>query len=1563
MQKLYQKNHGLPAVGGLGVNGSEGQKGNSVYFGFVNDFFDGVNINASTWVLYGARKNSSTIKKDPSTFNSSIYYTAYFNFSNNQYEDSNYVYKTQTTDSSTVFEFIYKNPEWNDSSSGYYLNYKKEMQIWNSSTPIYANYNAVDVLGYKKDENSPDKSGNLNIESFAAWTNPNPDVSIENRFRTIYSSSVVGIDGNVYYSNTNNGNTIPTLNKTWVETAGDSSSNYFDYFKNTSINSENLVQNVGLWKDYHGNVYSANSTTGEKIDKIYKLAESNFPERKTALKLEGGEGNNVIIRGKLKMDQSETINLKYPTSLKSDFRVGDVLYFWTDEQQFSFDHKITHMVVLTEELLNSNLDDFLKNTTLENPFRIASNVSTGFIDNNICVYRFEYKINGTDEDTAFRTNFYNLIGKDNYRLTIGEFNDEFDFGAKGSFTNFFKFNNNKDSSANSPFIDFSFDVRNKNFVFNSDYKRVDSIRLNNLYVNNECITNNLELVNTFNNNDLVFESGYIHSFTEEDYDVNNRCFIVNPLNYFNNLDIKGDYKIGAIFSMNDEKNHKINFDLEAESNRIVLPDELDIKKNRYIVLTYVYNEKEGGIKYYSQPIEINIDSSTNTFNIKNLASTQNYNTQDSNDDEHLAFISENIPAEKTGGETAIKFSLTIDASISDVEFYFDSKKLLSQNSSVQGSWYSIKLNQAPTTDNPYIYNFSIECSNNIPNIQGASINSVNDYLKALNDADSIKDAGKTNAEQIRKDGFYSRLTSGLIYNTNDRKIDVTIKYNLNDSNNVKTPKTAHYELVQQGFTDPRHFLDFDLTIDKDPVKLEVLNSHDNGVLTNQFLFKTTVKLKNPNLSNYVSNIKVNLDLESLNYDYSTLQNNNSNAKLFPNIDFSIFEGKNELEEDFKNNYVTITNYILDDESSTKNIEEMPLSTIIEHSAAVDNSSLYYYDGQAQTQGLFTDSLEKTCKVVGNPSKPDFLKDLGEGFVICNDNINSNDSTLLSVTKGLICDAKIPIEFNIDSTSGDTIEKNIITVVDFGNPIPAYLSFAWCIKHYILSYDIDGKTYSFSNYNVSQRKVLDYSHVEYDIWKFSSNKFSFWINPLYLTLANRENENSYNIIPSIFMKGSDEEINLVFGQYRQQEVEKNINAQLVLDQNCFTKDRCAAENKLCLPDYILTKKLFQDDIKSINVYPFDLNENLEFIHNKFRENIEKFGMEENTEHQNVLNWGNTLYITPFYDEKNRVYDKNSFIALVYNYNIMQAKKRNDVLTFIYNGEEFEAERYAQKNNNAPLFVSADINYEFRSNDTLESIENFNSIYQSLMSSLITKTDFKGVLSTFADGYNYITEEIYKKFAGDENAEDFEECLELQEKMKESVFSGAYKSYGITLPKTTKNSEYYPYYQPRTLLYNIGWIYPKYNEDNTIQPFSFVDNMEYYIISKYINEVYRVNNEKGFEYGNKNPNHTYYKDTETEQSDLFTSKEEDKQRWTKLISGKEELLDRLIAGEQFIPYTECYDVYPRIAYNSKENVYNVLMLRKPSIVKEGQYKLEPKDLYYSTLNQKEIDGCKSPYSILN
>ena len=63
MKILKQKNHGLPGLGINGKTGKIGQKAQSIYMGYINDFFDGEDISIGTFI-YAAKRRQENVRQN-----------------------------------------------------------------------------------------------------------------------------------------------------------------------------------------------------------------------------------------------------------------------------------------------------------------------------------------------------------------------------------------------------------------------------------------------------------------------------------------------------------------------------------------------------------------------------------------------------------------------------------------------------------------------------------------------------------------------------------------------------------------------------------------------------------------------------------------------------------------------------------------------------------------------------------------------------------------------------------------------------------------------------------------------------------------------------------------------------------------------------------------------------------------------------------------------------------------------------------------------------------------------------------------------------------------------------------------------------------------------------------------------------------------------------------------------------------------------------------------------------------------------------------------------------------
>lgn len=64
---------------------------------------------------------------------------------------------------------------------------------------------------------------------------------------------------------------------------------------------------------------------------------------------------------------------------------------------------------------------------------------------------------------------------------------------------------------------------------------------------------------------------------------------------------------------------------------------------------------------------------------------------------------------------------------------------------------------------------------------------------------------------------------------------------------------------------------------------------------------------------------------------------------------------------------------------------------------------------------------------------------------------------------------------------------------------------------------------------------------------------------------------------------------------------------------------------------------------------------------------------------------------------------------------------------------------------------------------------------------------------------------------------------------------------------------------------------------------------------------------------------------------------------------------------MPYNLTYSIYPRIMFNDEEQINIILMLRRPSIIRENQYQMTEDNLNLTGVNQ--IQELTDPINVMN
>lgn len=245
---------------------------------------------------------------------------------------------------------------------------------------------------------------------------------------------------------------------------------------------------------------------------------------------------------------------------------------------------------------------------------------------------------------------------------------------------------------------------------------------------------------------------------------------------------------------------------------------------------------------------------------------------------------------------------------------------------------------------------------------------------------------------------------------------------------------------------------------------------------------------------------------------------------------------------------------------------------------------------------------------------------------------------------------------------------------------------------------------------------------------------------------------------------------------------------------------------------------------------------------------------------------------------------NYLRLIFNSNIFTPRLLNDQYSFIYNNQRLLASQYSQLSNNSAVYIHQYNDINLRTDSLLKSMMKWNNEYEK---SYHYETDnpFRGHIETYGNGYQYLSNS-----ADNSQYNQYMSLKEIKQQNELQFFDlgrNKVKTYDINKPD--KRDAYTPPVLFNQLLYQASWCYPYYTTNNE--------------------EVQ----------GSKS-----------------------KQYIKQLDFDNAATLENGVLDVNKMPYNLCYNIYPRMMFNDEEQYNVVLMLRRPSVKKEGQYEFNSKDI---------------------
>lgn len=245
---------------------------------------------------------------------------------------------------------------------------------------------------------------------------------------------------------------------------------------------------------------------------------------------------------------------------------------------------------------------------------------------------------------------------------------------------------------------------------------------------------------------------------------------------------------------------------------------------------------------------------------------------------------------------------------------------------------------------------------------------------------------------------------------------------------------------------------------------------------------------------------------------------------------------------------------------------------------------------------------------------------------------------------------------------------------------------------------------------------------------------------------------------------------------------------------------------------------------------------------------------------------------------------NYLRLIFNSNMFTPRLLNDQYSFVYNNQRLLASQYSQLSNNSAVYIHQYNDINLRTDSLLKSMMKWNDEYEK---SYHYETDnpFRGHIETYGNGYQYLPIS-----ADNSQYNQYMSLKEIKQQNELQFFDlglNKVKTYDINKPD--KRDAYTPPVLFNQLLYQASWCYPYYTTNNE-----------------------EVQNSKSKQY--------------IKQLDFDNAV----------------TLENGVLDVNKMPYNLCYNIYPRIMFNDEEQYNVVLMLRRPSVKKEGQYEFKSKDI---------------------
>lgn len=1351
-RKLYQKKHGLPGISMyVGSDGLDGTKGKNIYFGYIADFFDSIEIEVDNIVRVAER---TSVKRE--------YYTGIFKKTGDEtyidqqdyvevekWHDENItIYDNDNKPVSTKEQAKKSLITWNNSDTpGDYNQYRKiydDAEFYNNYSYDHETYQSkgyakVDVSqkGIPQSWNNGGSSG-WNAGSFNSQLSGRWNQNSNGSFNWPYSAYNPALFKSMEWLDIAPGRVVSAQLP-----SGENRQNATSTLFTIEINGHSYAFVTGVSDHLPKQNWTITDTgTSEDNPSIHDIIDQ-FEKRR----------NPAVDYLKSSIDLIETVEIT--DKLRPDIKAGDVLYFYTDKNYFNVYHMIEYMVVITPALENCTLEELIANASIVNPFNFRFLESVASSGSNFLVSQRKatavHYPKSVSESGNNGHNFANLIANSGKSLlNLGLMQED---GTTGSVM---KLADGVSSTANSLEV-VSMSEDDMGFW---NFKTNNVLKIKNLLIKNNN-SGNLELEGTINPSDIIFQSdNRLYTLTEKDFDIRNRTFTLDATKYFSNVTLTKACLGSVIISYNKQnvlttgtkfygdsaycRIRKYEYGV-GESALVKLTEEY-LTDTGHIIM--VYAKMPNGMKYYSGHTIAVYNVAKKNYDItvyEELNQMSEVSKAVPANDERVIFISSGLSADQTS--TPGSLDIYLPSSIGDnnarnARFYMNSKEFVNSLSSSWCTLYDkigpVKEPEGSAYEGMYHYSFKINASSNIPTSTTVVAKSVKDYVSQPGSSSEVSGCEVFNAV----------MNKGSV-NSLERSATIAVRFRDREYSNKELKSI--YRLTQSGYVEKRKPPVINIDIKSDLPELESSNDIEKGVLSNQFQFFVDIDVQEFNADvwgSYVDekDITLNFTVANATTDYEFVSEYGAQSTLSTYTLHSVID---KGQENMTNRFVRIKIDALEPEN--KSPMDMTQKEI--ESSIINSESDFYRKIRVRNKL--------------SSSNPDDTE-----YTSYSNSIRISEDTFsepMIRPSGINCESEIRFT-GLTFTDCANGKFRFRVIVEMDNPLFSRLYFRYYVKNLYVSYQ--GNNFYYGTDNLAPERTIGRVTV-YD-YKYATKTLNAFICPISLTAVPPCLEENNFKRSDDNMQGSMEQNALQISPYIPLELE-NLYSPYLTDEQII--QNMINSQEVPWFEFALKTRYLQDNVMNMSVKPIhilDYEDKIAKDVPHLDELIEKFK-------------------TAFRTNKN-------YMCLTYNGNLFKQTMHDDRLWFKYNFYEYETQRYAQLKNNSPSFSEQSVTYQIRSAKLVNAMKHWNNVFRD--------NGLKGVLltggdnSTYGNGYQYLPDS-YEDGSGPLSIKETRE-------LNEEIFFSRGESARVEMNQPLSPGSYEPYPDQwyRSLLFKARWLYPYY-----------------------------------------------------------------------------------------------------------------------------------------------------------